>query len=244
MSGCVAGGAVVEAGGGVLAHGRRLQAAALLLRTTVLQSFFKFFYQLAAFPSYISVPLPFGSFSTLFGSFCFLSFFFSLCFSLLSFSLFFRSSLVRVSFPLLSRSLFSFSSPPFFLPFLLLFGLFIEPKGGAFYGCTWGARAAAVGRPFGCSCRGSASCFLGRCAAGGRPVSSVGGPTAWGFGLVRRVVQRERGNAFCFFRKRNNQRKPFFFPPVLHVQGRKKEEQCRSKRHRSVFFFLHETASF
>ena len=64
------------------------------------------------------------------------------------------------------------------------FGLFIEPKGGAFYGCTWGARAAAVGRPFGCSCRGSAPCFSGRRAAGGRPVSSVGGPTAWGFGLV------------------------------------------------------------
>jgi len=88
VSGCVAGGAVVEAGGGVLAHGRRLQAAALLLRTTVLQSFFKFFYQLAAFPSYISVPLPFGSFSTLFGSFCFLSFFFlPLFFSPLVFSL-------------------------------------------------------------------------------------------------------------------------------------------------------------
>jgi len=156
-----------------------------------------------------------------------LLFFFCLCFSLLSVSLFFRSSL----FLLLSLSFF----PPFSS---LFFGLFIEPKGGAFYGCTWGARAAAVGRPFGCSCRGSASCFLGRCAAGGRPVSSVGGPTAWGFGLVRRVVQRERGNAFCFFRKRNNQRKPFFFPPVLHVQGRKKEEQCRSKRHHSVFFFF------
>jgi len=179
VSGCVAGGAVVEAGGGVLAHGWRLQAAALLLRTTVLQSFFKFFYQLAAFPSYISVPLPFGSFSTLFGSFCFLSFFF--------FAFVFLSSRFLSSFGPLS-----FGSPsPFSSFFLLLFfGLFIEPKGGAFYGCTWGARAAAVGRPFGCSCRGSAPCFSGRRAAGGRPVSSVGGPTAWGFGLV--ASRRER----------------------------------------------------
>jgi hypothetical protein len=72
----------------------------------------------------------------------------------------------------------------FLPPVSVFFHLFIEPRGGAFYGCTWGARAAAVGRPFGCSCRGSAPCFSGRRVAGGRPVSSVGGPTAWGFGLV------------------------------------------------------------
>jgi hypothetical protein len=108
VSGCVAGGAVVEAGGGVLAHGRRLQAAALLLRTTVLQSFFKFFYQLAAFPSYISVPLPFGSFSTLFGSFCFLSFFF---FAFVFLSSRFLSSFGPLSFgsPSPFSSFFSFT---------------------------------------------------------------------------------------------------------------------------------------
>jgi hypothetical protein len=42
----------------------------------------------------------------------------------------------------------------------VLLALFIEPRGGAFYGCTWGARAAAVGRPFECSCRGTASPFF------------------------------------------------------------------------------------
>jgi hypothetical protein len=29
-----------------------------------------------------------------------------------------------------------------------------------------------------------------------------------------------------------------FLSSLLHVQGKKKEEQCRSKRHRSVLFFL------
>jgi len=34
--------------------------------------------------------------------------------------------------------------------------------------------------------------------------------------------------------------------PLLHVQGKEKGEQCRSKRHYSTsfFFFLHETVSF
>jgi hypothetical protein len=33
--------------------------------------------------------------------------------------------------------------------------------------------------------------------------------------------------------------------PLLHVQGKEKGEQCRSKRHCSaIFFFLHETAPF
>jgi len=91
------------------------------------------------------------------------------------------SSLFRLflsSFLSLVFSLFGF----FLLPFLSLFfffssvffPLFIEPRGGAFYGCTWGARAAAVGRPFVCSCRGSAPCFSGRRAAGGRPAGVAG----------------------------------------------------------------------
>ena len=107
MSGCVAGGAVVEAGGGVLAHGRRLQSAALLLRTSVFQSFFKFFLPVSSCPF-----LYFGSspFRFVLSSLWFLLFslpFF--CFSLLSFSLFFRSSLVRVSFPLFPFSPLSFT---------------------------------------------------------------------------------------------------------------------------------------
>jgi hypothetical protein len=33
--------------------------------------------------------------------------------------------------------------------------------------------------------------------------------------------------------------------PLLHVQGKEKGEQCRSKRHCSAFFFLtHETTPF
>jgi hypothetical protein len=52
----------------------------------------------------------------------------------------------------------SFSFPPFSL--LCSSVLFIEPRGEAFYGCTWGAEAAAVGRPFECSCRGTASPFF------------------------------------------------------------------------------------
>jgi hypothetical protein len=32
--------------------------------------------------------------------------------------------------------------------------------------------------------------------------------------------------------------------PLLHVQGKEKGEQCRSKRHYSAFFFKHETTLF
>jgi hypothetical protein len=149
------------------------------------------------------------------------------------------SFLSVLSFPLpfLSLSVFSFSSTllcfsRFFPPSLsVLLALFIEPRGGAFYGCTWGARAAAVGRPFGCSCRGTASPFF---LVGARRVV---GQWAWlarsgslGF-LARHAVQRE----VAHLQKKNQ---PFFFLPLLHVQGRKKEEQCRSKRHRSDPFFF------
>jgi hypothetical protein len=105
--------------------------------------FFKFFYLFAAFPSYILVPIPFGSFSPLFVSFCFLSFF--------------------LPFVFLSSRFLSFYGPPlffFFLPLLLCWVLFIEQVSVAFYCGAWGARAAAVGRPFGCSCRGTASPFF------------------------------------------------------------------------------------
>jgi hypothetical protein len=75
--------------------------------------FFKFFYPLAAFPSYISVPLPFGSFSPLFGSFCFLSFFFVFVF---------LSSRFLSSFgPLSFGSPSPFSLGLFFRSLLLLF---------------------------------------------------------------------------------------------------------------------------
>jgi len=43
--------------------------------------------------------------------------------------------------------------------------------------------------------------FSGRRAAGGRPVSLVGGPTAWGFGLVasRRETGLKKKNHFSSF---------------------------------------------
>ena len=168
---CVTGGAAAEAGGGVVAHGWRLQAALRLFRTSGgVTAFFSSFLPVSSFS--LSLPM-------------FRSSFF-LPFPLFSQSVFFFRLLFFYVF-LSSRFLSSFGSSSlsfFFLLSSVFFGLFIEPRGGAFYGCTWGARAAAVGRPFGCSCRGSAPCFSGRRAAGGRPVSSVGGPTAWGFGLV------------------------------------------------------------
>ena len=76
------------------------------------------------------------------------------------------------------------------------------------------------------------------------PVFRVGarrvvGQRAWlarcgslGF-LARHAVKRETAH----LKKKNP---PFCFLPLLHVHGRKKEEQCRSKRHRSdlLFFFF------
>ena len=73
--------------------------------------FSKFFYPFAAFPSYISVPLPFGSFSPLFGSLCFLSFF--LPFVFLSFV--FLSSVFSF-LPLSSLLSFFFSPSVLFSP--------------------------------------------------------------------------------------------------------------------------------
>ena len=99
--------------------------------------------------------------------------------ALLPLSVGFSVSLSSVSVDFLSSSL---SSVFFFLPGLLPFsslssvflGLFIEPRGGAFYGCTWGAGAAAVGRPFGCSCRDVTPLFSAWRAAGGRPAGVAG----------------------------------------------------------------------
>jgi hypothetical protein len=73
--------------------------------------------------------------------------------------------------------------------------------------------------------------FSGRCAAGGRPVCSVGG------------LQAREGPA------KFKQKPLFSFFPVAMFGGKKKEEQCRSKRHRSalsffLFFLMYETTSF
>jgi hypothetical protein len=62
----------------------------------------------------------------------------------------------------------------------------------------------------------------GRCAVGGRPLCPVGG------------LQAKEGPA------KFKQKHPFFLLPHCVIGGKKKDEQCRSKRHRSVlsFFFL------
>jgi hypothetical protein len=51
--------------------------------------------------------------------------------------------------------------------------------------------------------------------------------------LAGRHAGRERRGKIKEEKKQN-----LFFLPLLHVQGKKKEEQCRSKRHRSDLFFF------
>ena len=158
---------MVEAGGGVVAHGRRLQAAVLLFQTVE--------GEVTALP-FSSVCLPLLSFSVvslyppgLLSSFLpRFKLFLPLRLSLSVVPFLFGSVLCFSLFPLLSvLSPFSSLSSVFL-------GLFIEPRGGAFYGCTWGAGAAAVGRPFGCSCRDVTPLFSAWRAAGGRPAGVAG----------------------------------------------------------------------
>ena len=67
-------------------------------------------------------------------------------------------------------------------------------------------------------------------SAGGRPTTSVGGPTVWGLGLFGgEVRERERREVFS----------KFFLSSVAGSGGKEDDEQCRSKRHRSGFFFFY-----
>ena len=67
-------------------------------------------------------------------------------------------------------------------------------------------------------------------SAGGRPMTSVGGPTVWGLGLFGGDVgERERREVFS----------KFFLSSVAGSGGKEEDEQCRSKRHRSGPFFLY-----
>jgi hypothetical protein len=56
---------------------------------------------------------------------------------------------------------------------------------------AWGAGLAAAGQPLGAAVEVRLPRFSSRRAAGGRPVSSVGGPTVWGLGLVGGLEARE-----------------------------------------------------
>jgi hypothetical protein len=90
--------------------------------------------------------------------------------------------------------------------------------------------------------------FLPCCGAGrggqwvwlaGRDSRGLINEGALGFGFLTEACgERERERERHEELKKKNKT---FFLPLLHVQGKKKEEQCRSKQHRSVlslFFFL------
>jgi len=166
-----------------------------------------------------------------------------LCFGLLFFFL---------PFPLFSRSVFflplffCFSSQfsllsglsPFFLFFLSSFrvcvlGSIYRAKRRGFLwlhmggrGCGgWSAIRVQLSRrdsPVFCMARGGWS-------ASGRGWRGAAPSVFW-----QGMRSRERQHTW---RRKNP---PFCFLPLLHVHGRKKEEQCRSKRHRSdlLFFFF------
>jgi len=209
----------VEAGGVVVAHGRRLPAVVLLFQ--------------AAKREILPLPLVF---------FCFFLFF--LCFvyqwlsplssrfvsknSLPGFKLpmFFPSSLY-ISFPLF---LFSPSSLPFG-SFFSLFGSFSPPspllpfacwcwvsiykaKGvGALYCCAWGAGQRWVGWWAQLARHGAPDFSSSRCVG-------------------RRVFRRARSSQELMKRRSKT-----IYLPLLHIQGKEKEEQCCSKRHYSALFF-------
>jgi len=163
---------------------------------------------------------PLSSFSLVFFPPVFLSFGSPFFFSPVSLFWFFRS-------PPLS-SVFSFSSPPSVLFLSLSFsfrswGSIYRAQGVALYMLSWGAAGwSAIGR----DCQGSAPPprFSGRCAVGGRPLCPVGGLQAREWPAK---IQKKKSFPFSFF-------------PAACSGGKKKDEQCRSKRHRSALFFFFE----
>jgi len=199
---CVAGGAAAEAGGGVVAHGRRLQVALQLFRTSGgVTVFSPVFYPFPAFPFLF---LCFGL--LLFSS---LPSLLSVCFSFLCFFMFFSPlgfSLLSVLPPFFSvfRFFSSSSFPPAFL------GSIYRAKGVAFY-CSHGEQPA--GRPLGATAKV-------------RPPSPVfwqvrGG---WSASVFGRWAPGERGAG-----KKIQIKASFFLLPRCMFGGKKKEEQCRSK---------------
>ena len=151
----------------------------------------------------------------------------------------FVPSLPSLTFVLSFLSLSSlrslFSSVFFF--FFSFCSLFIGKKGaGPFASAPWERVSRAAGRPPSATARRR---FLAFGKASGRSASGFGWwSRARGFGLVG--ARRESGR----FKEENH-----FSLPVAGSGGKKKGEQCRSKRHRSVFFFfifyfMNETALF
>ena len=87
----------------------------------------------------------------------------------------------------------------------------------------------AAGRPLGATAKAQLPLVSARRVVGGRPLSSVGGPTACGFGLVDGRAVQTQG----WFKEENH-----LFLSCCRFGGEKKGEQCRSKRHRLGPFFL------
>jgi hypothetical protein len=215
-SGCFAGGAAVEAGGGVVAHERQLQAVARL--DCSLPLVFRF--------TFSSLPYQASSLSTLpvyillnslpcFKLPCILSFL-SLC------SLFSRSNFS----PLLNSHSASpcFKLPP--PPFLLVLGaIFIgQRESGRPYCYAWRAWLYCPAMVPGWLASG--------CGWQGATPSVSHHERAWGFGSWQ-SMREERDS------KIKEKKTKIFFLPLLHVQGKKKEEQYRSKQHSSVLFYIY-----
>jgi hypothetical protein len=248
-SGYFAGSSVVEAGGSVVTHGRQLQAAVLLFQVTERE-----------------IPaLPFSSifFSPSSTTFPFLFVLVYVCFFQLPFLFLFRYSLSPLALPVLllylSQTLSPISSFPIFFLFFFSFGPFpfrsflsllsilsflslsvplscVLALGGIYrekgagasllppYCCAWGA---------GFCCPATVPGWL----ASGRGWQGATPPVphhegAWGFWFWQSTwhegvneERRRKKNKTCYL-------------PLLHVQGKNKEEQCRLKRHYSVLIFF------
>jgi len=236
-SGCFAGSSAVEAGGGVVAHGRQLQAAVLLFQAAEREipalpfsGYFSFSFcsclcvcfstpvpllvsvsslsLISHSPSPLSLTVPLPCFQLPH----FLSFFF---FQSLSFSFFSFSSLRSLFFSLSSSCV------------LALGGIYGQRERGvpiAALLLRMGSRALLPCHGVGLA--GQWAWLAGR----GSP-----GLSSWGcVGL--RVWQSTRGGRWAW-RIKEEKNKSFFLP-LLRVQGKKKAEQCCSKRHRSALFFL------
>jgi len=90
------------------------------------------------------------------------------------------------------------------------------------YCCAWGA---------GLYCPATVPGWLASgCGWQGAAPSVSHHEREWGFGSWQ-STREERGS------KIKEEKTKIFFLPLLHVQGKKKEEQCRSERHRFVLFF-------
>jgi len=150
-----------------------------------------------------------------------------------------RFSVSTVSVPSLSTLLVSLSRFP--SPFSAVFSLLLLPFGSLFIGA--GGAGSTLPRPIAAHAWGARLLHCCGAGRGGQWRRRLRGTTSLsahheevrvvsGFGFNRARGERERG--------RNKRKRTKTSLPLLRVQGKKKEEQCRLKRHCFVFplFFL------